>query len=102
VSELNNSKHINIFPHNRSSSNRSSDKIIVEFWGNTELIGFDEINLKPIANTNQSIINCSLEPILLYDQNREVSDIKTGKNNTSYWLKLCYGTVAQVQGILNR
>jgi hypothetical protein len=29
VSELNNSKHINIFPHNRNATNKANDKIII-------------------------------------------------------------------------
>lgn len=93
---------MNIFPHNRSSLNRTADRLVIELWGDVDLIGFNEISLKQISNTNQSIINSSLEPILLYDQTREVVDMKNAKNRASYWFKLYYGTVAQVQSILNR
>ena len=51
---------MNIFPHNRSSHNRTADRIIIELWGDVDLIGFNEISLKQISNTNQSIINSSL------------------------------------------
>lgn len=102
VSQLNNNKHINIFPHNRSSSSRANEKIIIELWGDSQLIGFNQVSLKPITNTNQSIINSSLQPIYLYDQSKDVADFKTGKSRASYWLKLYYGNVSQVQTILNR
>lgn len=66
VAGLANSNHINIFPHNRLE-NRGVGKIVIEAWGEEELIGFDEVCLKAISNTNQLIIKSSLEPILLYD-----------------------------------
>jgi hypothetical protein len=31
-----------------------------------------------------------------------VVDLKTGKARASYWLKLFYGNISQVQSILNR
>jgi hypothetical protein len=93
---------MNVFPHNRSSVNRSGDKIIVELWGEKELIGFSEISLKPLYNTNQRMINSSLEPIYLYDEHKEVVDFKGAKTKGYFDLKLCYGTISQVQNLLNQ
>lgn len=36
--QLPNGTHINIFPHNRQSN---MDRIILEMWGDTELIGIN-------------------------------------------------------------
>ena len=67
ISELQHGKHVNIFPHNRSSQSRGQDKIIVELWNGEQLVGINEINLKALQSTNQRIIMSSLEPIYLYD-----------------------------------
>ena len=102
MNDLSQNRHMNVFPHNRSSGNRSGDKIIVELWGEKELIGFNEINLKPLYNTNQRMINSSLEPIYLYDDHREVLDFKGSKTKGYFNLNLCYGTISQVQNLLNQ
>lgn len=65
-------------------------------------MGFTEVSLKPLSNTNQQIINSSLEPIYLYDEAREVMDMKIGKAKGKFHLKLCYGSVGQIQSLLNR
>ena len=79
-----------------------ADRLIIEVWGEKELIGMDEVSLKALSNTNQQIINSSLEPIYLYDEKRSVSGFGKGKQKAVMGLYLCYGTVAQVQGLLNR
>lgn len=48
------------------------------------------------------MINSSLSPIHLYDETREVSNFKGGKSKGSFWLHLCYGTVSQIQNLLNQ
>lgn len=102
ISDLSKSKHVNIFPHNRSSSSTSGQKIIVELWSETELVGFSEISLKPLYNTNQKMINCSLDPISLYSETRETSDFKGSKTKGSFKLNLSFGTISQVQNLLNQ
>lgn len=72
ISDLQNGRHVNIFPHNRSSQNKGQDKIIVQLWSGDELVGINEVSLKQLQNTNQRIIMSSLQPIYLYEQTRNV------------------------------
>ena len=50
------------------------------------------------------MINSSVEPIYLYDEERKVRALGAAKGNNKVGMHLfvCYGTVAQVQAVLNQ
>lgn len=59
-----------------------------------------EVNLKQMTNTNQQMISCSLEPVCLYDEIREVKGLRGAKAKLR--IALCYGTVKQIQNLLSQ
>lgn len=102
VGELQSGKHVNIFPHNRSAQGRGQDKLILELWSGEELVGISEVGLKQLQSTNQRLIMSSVEPIYLYDEGRNVESINGDKTNHNFYLQLYYGTISQVQSLLNQ
>lgn len=48
------------------------------------------------------MINSSVEPIFLYDEDREVRDFNGKKTKGTFRVNLCYGTISQVQSMLNQ
>ena len=66
------------------------------------MIGFSDINLKPLSNTNQKMINSSLDPIHLYQEERNVNDFKGNSTKGYFRVQLSYGTISQVQSLLNQ